>query len=518
MARSGKNKKSGNDSVPVAPKDINGDISVANELDQNSPRSRRKRAGDFFDFEEDKAVADNLDKGENAKITKPKKESKNISPRQEKAKPRKQDSHSVEASKVHTSGDVAEGEQGGPSKARRSKKLKFDELGDTTMKGTKATDTKTEDKRSRKPKAPKDSEAQASGVKSIASPESTNNITSPTKNPKSGKSKKDGAAPIAKGKIVKKDDDSTTQIQPKSKSKKPTTDDQEASTTTNKAVPPDEELDQTPFKTLLKKERAKPEAVIASAAASKSKDKPQDKEVNQATDIAHAVKSGGSITPKKGIQVSTGEEQKLSDSNQTGDTGGKKRKAPTKAEAELIGPDALDTVADQASKKKKQKKSRSSAVETASNAVGDLLAAGIEVATKGVNVAKELVSGGNNAVVDDIAETAETAENTLNLKSGGGKEKRTKSKKKPAEAQGNSALAAAEVEEADDVSEDDQVAALIQGFDPDEDEAPSGDEGFKEGQEIPKLPQSMGVSKKLKAAKENADGPGVIYVGYFCSF
>lgn len=522
MAKSSKNKKSGNDSIPVAPKDINGDISVANELDQNSPRSRRKRAGDFFDFEEDKAVVDNQDKGEATKVTKSRKKPKTISPGQEKAKSEKQNGHSIEAAKVHTSGDVAEAEQRGPSKSKRSKKLKLDDLGEKTTKETEATDTKAEGKRSRKSKGSKDGEvlpSQASAVKSVASPKSTKDIASSTINPKSGKPKKHEATPTMKGKTVDKDDDLMTQVQPKSKSKskKQTTDDQGAGTSANKAVAPDEEMDQAPFKTLLKRERAKPGAVIASAAASKSKDKPQDKEVKQATDIAHAVKSGGGLTPKKSIQVPAGEEQKLRDLNQTIDTGGKKRKAPTKAEAELVGSDALDTLLDQTSKKKKQKKSRSSAVETASNAVGSLLATGIEAATKGVKVAKELASGGNNAVVDDIAETAETAENALNSKSKEGKEKRTKSRKKSIEAKGNNALAAAEAEEPNDVSEDDQVAALIQGFDPDEDDAHSGDEGFKEGQKIPKLPQSMGIPKKLKAAKENADGPGVIYVGYFCS-
>ncbi|KAL9045319.1 MAG: hypothetical protein Q9214_001615 [Letrouitia sp. 1 TL-2023] len=515
MAKSSKNKKSGNDSVPVAPKDINGDISVANELDQNSPRSRRKRAGNFFDFESDEELVYSLDKSEATKVTKSKKKPKTISPGQEKAKSEKQDGHPVEAAKVHTSEDA---------KSKRSKKLKLDDLGDTTTKETEATDTKAKGKRSRKSKGSKDAEAppsQASAVKPVASPKSTNDIAGSTTNPKSGKSKKHEAAPTTKRKPADKDDDLMTQVQPKSKSKskKLITGDQEASTSTNKAVPPDEEMDQAPFKTLLKKERAKPGTVIASAAASKLKDKPQDKKVKQATDIAHAVNSGVGLTPKKSMQVPTGEEQRLKDLNQTIDAGSKKRKAPTKAEPELVGPDALDTVADQVSKKKKQKKSRSSAVETASNAVGNLLATGIEAATKGVNVAKELASGGNKAVVDDIAETAETAENAINSKSRDGKEKGTKSRKKPIETKGNSAmvshsaLAAAEVEEPDDVSEDDQVTALIQGFDPDEDEANSGDEGFKEGQKIPKLPQSLGISKKLKAAKENADGPGVIYVG-----
>ncbi|KAL9609901.1 MAG: hypothetical protein Q9167_005346 [Letrouitia subvulpina] len=526
MAKPSKSKKLGNDSTPVAPRDINGDISVANELDQNSPRSRRKRAGDFFDFEDDKAVVDHLDKGEATKATKSKKKLKTTSHGQEKAKSKGQDGHPFEAIQAHTSRDVAEVEQKKPSKPKKGKKSKSDDLGDMTAKETEAPDTKAETKRSTKSKGSKDAEvppSQASAIKSVASPKSTNDIANSTIKPKSEKSKKPGTAPATREKTVDKDDDQMTPVQPKSKakSKKPITDNPKANTSTNKVGPADEEMDQAPFKALLKKERAKPGAVVASAATSKLKDKPQDKKVKQATDIAHAVKSGVGLTPEKSTQVPAGEEHKSRDSNQPIGAKGEKRKPSTKAEAVSVGTDALDTVADQTSKKKRQKKSRSSVIETASSAVGNLLATGIEAATKGVNAAKELASGTNKAVVDDIAETAEKA---LDSKSGDGKERRAKSRKKSVEAEADvfegdsamkshGALAAAEAGEADDVSEDDQVAALVQGFDPDEDEAHSGDEGFKEGQKIPKLPQSMGISKKLKAAKESVDGPGVIYVG-----
>ncbi|KAL1957149.1 hypothetical protein VTO42DRAFT_6292 [Malbranchea cinnamomea] len=71
--------------------------------------------------------------------------------------------------------------------------------------------------------------------------------------------------------------------------------------------------------------------------------------------------------------------------------------------------------------------------------------------------------------------------------------------------------------ESEDVSEeDDQTAALIKGFESsDEEEDPSGDEGFQPGQEVPKIPDSKQIKRKLRKMKmreEEPEEPGVVYV------
>ncbi|KAL9018803.1 MAG: hypothetical protein Q9185_003889 [Variospora sp. 1 TL-2023] len=60
MAKLAKSKTA-TDDTPVAPKDISADVTNANVIgDSNSSRPKRKRAGDFFDFEEDEAVLPQL--------------------------------------------------------------------------------------------------------------------------------------------------------------------------------------------------------------------------------------------------------------------------------------------------------------------------------------------------------------------------------------------------------------------------------------------------------------------------
>ncbi|KAL8903464.1 MAG: hypothetical protein Q9171_007395 [Xanthocarpia ochracea] len=113
MAKSGKSKKSGNDSTPVAPKDIKGDVTTENELspkDAAAPRSSRKRAGDFNDFEEDEAVIGDAIKETNASPTQPKKKSKTTSAAEKKAKPSKTDRNTALTEKLHPGGDRVEKE------------------------------------------------------------------------------------------------------------------------------------------------------------------------------------------------------------------------------------------------------------------------------------------------------------------------------------------------------------------------------------------------------------------------
>ncbi|KAI5285519.1 hypothetical protein KEM54_000511 [Ascosphaera aggregata] len=62
----------------------------------------------------------------------------------------------------------------------------------------------------------------------------------------------------------------------------------------------------------------------------------------------------------------------------------------------------------------------------------------------------------------------------------------------------------------------DQTAALIQGFESSDDEDISGDEGFKPYQQVPAIPDSKQVKRKLKNKKKELveqEEPGVVYVG-----
>ncbi|KAJ5320431.1 hypothetical protein N7508_000714 [Penicillium antarcticum] len=77
-------------------------------------------------------------------------------------------------------------------------------------------------------------------------------------------------------------------------------------------------------------------------------------------------------------------------------------------------------------------------------------------------------------------------------------------------------VSAAEESEAEDDADDDQTAALIKGFESSDDEGESGDEGYKEGQPIPQIPDSKKAQRKL-AKQQKANGvpeePGTVYIG-----
>ncbi|KAL8778121.1 MAG: hypothetical protein Q9213_007564 [Squamulea squamosa] len=111
MAKSGKSKKTGNEGTPVAPKDIKGDVTTENELspqDAAAPRSTRKRAGDFNDFEDDEAVIGDMGKETGASPTQPKKKSRTTSATEKRPKPSKTDGHPILTEKTDPGGDMVE--------------------------------------------------------------------------------------------------------------------------------------------------------------------------------------------------------------------------------------------------------------------------------------------------------------------------------------------------------------------------------------------------------------------------
>lgn len=63
---------------------------------------------------------------------------------------------------------------------------------------------------------------------------------------------------------------------------------------------------------------------------------------------------------------------------------------------------------------------------------------------------------------------------------------------------------------------EDQTAALLKGFESSGEEDVAGEERFKQGQDVPALPDANKLNKKLKLANEQGEGvgSGVVYVGY----
>lgn len=67
-------------------------------------------------------------------------------------------------------------------------------------------------------------------------------------------------------------------------------------------------------------------------------------------------------------------------------------------------------------------------------------------------------------------------------------------------------------EEPEGEEEHDQTLALLSRFDSGDEDQFSGEEIFKQGQSVPKIPKKS--AKKLKDAKHESEDPGVVFVGY----
>lgn len=210
------------------------------------------------------------------------------------------------------------------------------------------------------------------------------------------------------------------------------------------------------------------------------------------------------------------------------------------AGSEVLRSKVLDPLSEQASStKKKQKKSKPGVLEAAGNRLGDILASGLDTAAQGVHVAKEYVSevanGAQKSIMGDATEVAEAVVDGKQKAEASAKKvskaapKKSRSKKvqeaDTASAEPVSKAADVDVqletqastledEDQEDLDEDDQTLALLTSFDSGDDDAVSGDEGYKQGGEVPEIPSAKTTAKKLKAANDEADGPGVVYVGY----
>lgn len=191
------------------------------------------------------------------------------------------------------------------------------------------------------------------------------------------------------------------------------------------------------------------------------------------------------------------------------------------------------------SAKKKRKKAKHSALGTAGNIIGGTLSAALTTAAHGVNAVKdyaaEVANGTEKSIMDDAAQVAEVVVESnddvegLVKKSSNGDSKSKKrlrgvedGSKKAAATHPSADLkddAAVEGHDGDEVEiqeeEHDQTLALLKGFDSGDEDQFSGEEIFKQGQSVPKIPKKS--AKKLKAAKDESEEPGVVFVGYVYS-
>lgn len=194
----------------------------------------------------------------------------------------------------------------------------------------------------------------------------------------------------------------------------------------------------------------------------------------------------------------------------------KKRKAPASADTEIVKTNILDPLSEHASAKKKQKKANTKS-KSVGDAVGELLA----TATEGANAARASIGGLASSIMGGASEAAEEA--TDAKESAKASAKKAKGKGKAiAEDVAESSGKIAEVDGPGDADSeddshdepDDQTTALLAGFESDGDEAPVPGSGFQQGQELPRLPKAETTAKKLEDVRNGAsEGPGVVYVG-----
>ncbi|KAL8718070.1 MAG: hypothetical protein Q9225_004753 [Loekoesia sp. 1 TL-2023] len=546
MAKLAKSKTA-TDDTPVAPKDINGDVTTANELDDASPRPSRKRAGDFFDFEDDEAEVGGTSTKPSAQ---PKKKSRTTAVADKKTKPSKGDGHPVVTEKTHPGGDMVETEPAEKPKAQKRHESKVGRKDEATRQDLKPAvkrkkparegtqvvkgkeNSKKEKKDATKPQArintaasekgentgalKTDSGKTDLGVSTKETPSQAEAIEKKSA-PKKPRDKK-SAEPKAKSKIPNEARGSEPKGDTASAQKKTTasgisTKDKEAGAKDPKSAPAatkkasnEQTMDEAPFKKLLKRERAKIPSVKASADAAEA-----DRKASTTTDATKALGKEQMASKAKGpkpIESSKAEAPK-----------GKKRKD---------SPETAGTQTEAGPSEKKQKKSRKSALDLASSAVGDLVNTGIEAAARGVSAVKDMASAlGNDSIADDVTAVAkgavdeksknENAEKRASLKEQKSNRAKGKGKAERAEPAADEPGFDEPEEDGDAESfeEGDQTLALIKGFESEGDDEPNTNEGFKEGMKMPQIPKSKDLTKKLKAVKEDdaEEEPAVIYVG-----
>ena len=435
-----------------------------------SPRASRKRAGEFFDFDEDQIAGDAAEgqsstKKSATKAEKPAKRAKTESDATAKKAPKAKKTESADkkadSSKKTKSkqADAAKDDTAieGDPKPKKAKAVKASKTAEKTANEEPKKESK---KAAPKEKAAKTKDTKASG-ETKAKPASK----------KSSASKKEESAPIA----------------------------------------PDTAMDETPFDHLLDSEKDK--EVVGKkdikVAAKASKPKSEAKKATKDAPKAKAAKDSGDAPAKKTKKASKAEENKPDIPDQAvkpndvvkvtaAPSGGKKLDAPKSKKRKASSSDetAKSGVLESESAKKKQKTSRKSLGESAR----EFLTSSFEAASDAVRGSIGGLGFGSGA--DGKIDTTQ-----------------------PGMTQGTDTSPAqptdSEASDDSDAEPDDQTAALLAGFESDGDDATAGGgsgAGFDQGQKIPALPDAKKTSKKLKAIVSKKDkggdsGPGVVYVG-----
>lgn len=195
----------------------------------------------------------------------------------------------------------------------------------------------------------------------------------------------------------------------------------------------------------------------------------------------------------------------------------RKRKAPASADTETLKTDILDPLSEHALVTKKQKKA-----DTKSKSIGDTVGELLATATEGANVARASLGGLATSIIGRASEAAEGG--TAAKRSAKASAKKAKGKGKAiaedvTESLGkiaaNEGPEIADLEDDSNEEPDDHTTDLLAGFESDGDEVgPVLESGFQQGQKIPSLPHAETTTKKLENVKSGAnEGPGIVYVG-----
>ena len=193
-----------------------------------------------------------------------------------------------------------------------------------------------------------------------------------------------------------------------------------------------------------------------------------------------------------------------------------KRKASASADAEILKADILDPLSEHASANKKQKKGN-----TNSKSIGDTVGELLATATEGASAARASLGGIATSILGGASKAAEGAMGAKRSAKASAKKAACKGKAIEEDVVESSEKIAADegpgnTDLEDDFSDapDDHTAALLAGFESDGEEGTVSSSGFQKGQKIPALPYADTTAKKLEDAKDhNQEGSGVVYVG-----
>ena len=464
-----------------------------------SPRASRKRAGEFFDFDDDRD-ADKADtkapaKGASDKPNKPAKRAKTNTEDSKKASSKKAKSETKDATDDK---EIIEAEGLKTKEPKKTKAKATTAAKDAVASSSGDTVAAPEKSTKKKAKASEGSAKPKSGEKGESETLLEEKAKTPKKSSKAAKeeSKDSDKKPATKSKTTK----AKKSEEPASKKTKTTTKEADVETGTEPApIAPDTAMDQTPFKNLLDSDKGTASADTKTKAEGK-KPKPSKKKADGEKNSKKApakslkaTKEGAEAKPKKVVKHKDSVKVTLTPSEvaKADLPKSKKRKAPISDEAAKSSK-ATDQLSESATKKQKQ--SRKSIGES----IGELLTSSFEAASGAVRGSLGGLGFGSSAdgKTHTISHVQEGKNGNTDM-----------SPAQPADS---------EASESSDAEPDDQTAALLAGFESDDDQdAPAGS-GFTQDQKMPALPNAKKTTKKLKAlasAEAGTSQPGVVYVG-----